>query len=116
MKSVPQFVVGCKADLRHCNLDEFNARCGQLATKVALKYEFQSFDHSFKVYQDDLLYPWQGRAVATEVRLFPRVHKMPRLGGIFSKIFEDFQKYLINAAAGRSRGISNYSSLSFGRQ
>ncbi|CBY20157.1 unnamed protein product [Oikopleura dioica] len=54
LKSVPQFVVGCKADLRHCNLDEFNARCGQLATKV---------------YQDDLLYPWQGRAVATELSL-----------------------------------------------
>nr|AAS21349.1 G protein RHOBTB-like protein [Oikopleura dioica] len=39
LKSVPQFVVGCKADLRHCNLDEFNARCGQLATKVAFKSE-----------------------------------------------------------------------------
>ena len=38
-KSVPHFVVGCKADLRHCNLDEFNARCGQLATKVALIYK-----------------------------------------------------------------------------
>ena len=33
-KNVPHFVVGCKADLRHCDLETFNNRRGQLATKV----------------------------------------------------------------------------------
>ena len=31
---MPHFLVGCKADLRHCDLDTFNAHRGQLAPKV----------------------------------------------------------------------------------
>jgi len=53
-KHVPHFLVGCKADLRHCDLDTFNAHRGQLAPKVA---------------KTDILFPWEGRELAQELKL-----------------------------------------------
>lgn len=53
-KNIPYFIVGCKADLRHCDLDKFNAHRGQLAPKVK---------------KSDILFPWEGREVANEMKL-----------------------------------------------
>jgi len=70
-KNIPYFIVGCKADLRHCDLDKFNKHRGQLAPKVEfiLYCHLGGTDWIVKVKKSDILFPWEGREVANELKL-----------------------------------------------